>query len=208
MNRTIRLAAVAFFALLTANCMHRYMVAPVIDLRANEVVGIVEFSSTAEGHLSHFTTQKFIEAIIEDQKPVRFIELGDKTQVLAAVAKTQLDPDALKAIAQKYGVRTVLTGELDVSDVHPRVNIGPGFSFASVSANVDATLTARLVEAETGVTIWTGSAREKREVGQIGFYGGKFSFDARDPESAYGGLVHELVRRTTKDFRVTYRWGK
>lgn len=33
---------------------------------------------------------------------------------------------------------------------------------------------------------------------------GTFTFDASDPESAYGGLVDTLAEEVTRDFRITW----
>ena len=75
----------------------------------------------------------------------------------------------------------------------------------NISADVEATLTARLFETQSGATLWTQSARANESVAQVGYRkGGPVKFGANDPESAYGKLVGGLVYAVTTDFRVSY----
>lgn len=191
-------------ALLLSGCARIY-VPPAIDLKPNEVIGLVEFKSETKGDLAEYVTQKFIESITEDQDELRIIELGDEATVLAAVGQSALGPDAYKAIGDKYDVKTVFTGELRVSDVTPSLSIGPGFSFASFEAKVSARLAARLVETEAGTTLWTNSGKAEHTVAGVSKFGSTFSFDAEDPEEAYGELARGLCRRVTSDFRHTWK---
>lgn len=185
----------------------RVMVPPAIDLKTFEPVGIIMFKCNAEGNLDQFVTQKFIEQCTKDQKLVKFIQLGKEADVLKAIEKTTLDHEAIKAIIQKYNVKSIIAGEVEISDVRPKINIVPGLWYVGAQADVEAMLVARMLESVDGATIWTGSARAKRTVGQVSFIsGGHFSFDAQDPESAYGDLVEELVKKSTNDFHVTYHW--
>ncbi len=204
MNRTYTAIITALLVTLTLGCC-RVLVPPAIDLKTYEMVGIVTFNTDAEGNLGVFTTRKFIESIRRDQKGIRIVELGKEADVLAAIGKQKLDQAALKEIGQKYNVKTIITGELSISDIRPRVAISPGFKYVDVSGDVEATLTASMSETETGASVWTGSGRAEREVGSIGMFEGKFSFDARDPDTAYGKLIEELVKKTSKDFRNSWK---
>jgi hypothetical protein len=193
-------------AIFTCGCS-RVMVPPAIDLKTYEPVGIIVFKCNAEGNLEQFVTQRFVEHSTKDQKLVKFIQLDKEADVLKAVGKTSLDPDAIKLIAQKYNVKSVITGEVEISDVRPKINVVPGLWYVGAQADVEAKFVARMLEIDDGALIWTGSARAKRTVGHVSFMsGGHFSFDAQDPENAYGELVEELVNKATKDFRVTYHW--
>lgn len=189
-------------ALLFTGCARVY-VQPAIDLKPHEVIGLIEFSSDSKGELSKFVTQKFIESVTEDQSEIRIVELGDEAAVLAAVNETRLGPDAFKAIAEKYDVNTVFTGSLNVSEVNPSCAFGPGY--ASVEGKVNARLAAKLVETATGATVWSNSARDERTVAGVEEFGSNFSFNAEDPEEAYGDLARTLCRRITHDFRGTWR---
>lgn len=96
----------------------------------------------------------------------------------------------------------VIFGTLEVSDIRPRVDLATIISTLSVGADVDAILTARLVDTRDGTTLWTDSARDRKTVAEVSFVkGGGIFFDARDPEQAYGSLIRALVMRTTRDFQ-------
>jgi len=196
--------AVCIAALLLAGCARIY-VPPAIDLKPHEVIGLIEFKSDTKGDLTEYVTQKFMESITEDQDELRIVELGDEATVLAATNQTALGPDAYGAIADKYHVNTVFTGELRVSDVRPSLSIGPGFSFASFEAKVSANLVARLVQTATGVTLWSNSGKAEHTVGGVTKAGSYFSFSAEDPEEAYGDLAHGLCYKVTRDFRHTWK---
>jgi len=182
------------------------MVPPVVDLKSHQAVGIIMFKCSEGGNLDAFVTQKFIQEITKDQRPVEILEMGKEADILAAVQKTILDIDAYKAIGQKYNLKSIIVGDIQISDVQPEINIAPGFSFIGARGVIQATLVARMVETTNGATIWTGSARDKREVGSISLVGGHFMFDAQDPEQAYGPMTEALVKNTTKDFKNTWQW--
>ncbi|MBS4015612.1 MAG: hypothetical protein KGZ86_04170 [Candidatus Latescibacteria bacterium] len=188
----------------------RVMVPPAVNLTDYQVVGIIKFRCSEGGNLDAFVTQKFIEEITRDQKMMQIMELGNEAAVLAEVQKPSLNIDAYKAIGEKYNLKSIIFGDIDISDIQPEITIAPGFSFVGVRGIIEAKLVARMIETENGATVWTGSALDKREIGHISFAGGRFMFDAKDPERAYGPLTETLVRNSTKDFRKThyFRCGK
>ena len=62
-----------------------------------------------------------------------------------------------------------------------------------------------MVETATGASIWSCTASDTKEVGNISIFGGKnFAFNADNPEKAYGKLVNSLVNEVTKDFKVSW----
>jgi len=172
-----------------------------VVLEPYQAIGVVEFKSSAEGDIAKFTTQKFIEAITEDQKGVEIIDLGNEADILSEVDRKRLDPDALMEIGQKYNVRSVITGDLQISDIKPHINIELIIESASASADVEATLTSKMLSTGNGAIIWTSSSKEKERVGHVSIFSGHFSFDAKDPQDAYGELVESLVHDVTRDFR-------
>ncbi len=187
-------------------CGPKVMVPPAIDLLEYEVLGLVTFTSNVEGNLNEYTTQKFLEAITEDQIGVKIIELGTQEEILPEIGKDRINADAIKAIGEKYNVTAVIVGDLDVSDIRPMVDLLALAKLIRFSAEVDATLTVRMVETEDGATVWTDSGTGTEEVAHVGIISGDiFSFDATNPDEAYGDLVERLVREVTRDFRVTYR---
>lgn len=204
MKRTLSLCILV--VLLVLSCGKKVMVPPRIDLTEHEILGIIEFKCSNEGELGALATKKFMEVSRVDQGLVKIKELGTEKEILKAVGQRKLNQDAYKAIGLKYGVSTIITGELDVSNIRPDVTISPGFGYMGFGAEVDASLTAQMVEVVDGASIWSGSAKSTESVGHVSIFGGKaFAFDADDPDKAYGKLIDNLVDETTIDFRITWR---
>ncbi len=205
MMRKLILCVAVFVLFVAFNCGKKVMVPPRIDLLDHEIIGIIEFESSMEGQLASLTTRKFTQAIREDQGMVRIINLGTEQDVLSQIGHDKLDANAFKAIGDEFDVRTVFTGELIISDIRPNISMISGLVHMGVSAEVDATLSSQMVETTTGASVWSSSASATREVGHVSVFGDNFSFDAEEPEKAYGELVDVLVYETTRDFRVTWR---
>ena len=205
MKRIAILCFTVLMTLMTSNCGKRVIVSPRIDLKNYEIVGIIEFTCTNEGELGPLATRKFTEAIREDQGMIRIIDLGTKKEVLKKIGHVKLDKDAYEAIGQEFDVKTFFVGEVVVSNIRPKINIGLGLELVSFSAEIDAKLNAKMIGTPTGASIWSSSASATREVGNVSLLGGKiFAFNAEDPDEAYGDLVDYLAYRTTRDFRVTW----
>jgi hypothetical protein len=180
------------------------VVPPRIDLTQLETLGVIDFSTTSKGKLGPLTTQRFTDLARRDQGLVRIIEFGSESEALSSIGESDVSAETLKALGRKHGVRTIITGKLIVSDVKPDIHID-SWTSGSLSGKVNATLAVELIETDTGASIWSTSARSTRSVGDIRvFKGGIFSFDADDPEKAYGELVDSLVAQATRDFRVSY----
>ncbi|MEO0072795.1 MAG: hypothetical protein ABIK10_05120 [candidate division WOR-3 bacterium] len=185
---------------------YRILLPPKIDLRGYENIGIVQFKCSEAPKLEALITQKFILEITKDQKNLGIIELGPEKELLAALNLNVLNPDAYREIATKYNVSSIFLGELIISDVKPSVMINPGLSYVGARGIVDADIIVKFIDLKSQKIIWTNTAKTRREVGHIGFVSGKFTFDAQDPQAAYGPMAEELVRKVTKDFKRTYKY--
>lgn len=206
MNRRIRLYLSVVIVVLILGCGPKVVVPPEIDLGEYGNVGLISFSSNVEGNLGEFITQKFLEEISASQKGARIIELGSIDAVLESVQRDKIDPEAIRQIGQKHDLNAVITGNLDVSDIKPKVSISSIISSMSVRAEVEASITAKLLETKQGATVWTSSARDKKTVAHVSmFSGGAVHFDAKDPEEAYGDLTESLIEEVTRDLRVSHR---
>lgn len=182
-----------------AGCVH---LPPRVNLEPLGTIGLVQFRSEAKGNIAGYATQVFLEILLKSQPGARIKELGPEEDVLRDIEADRLSPDALEALRQRFGVDTVIFGTLDVSDVRPRVDLAAIISTLSVSAEVSAVLTARLLDTRDGTTLWTDSARDRRAVAHVSVVrGGGVFFDARDPEQAYGSLIRALAGRATRDFQ-------
>ncbi len=181
------------------------MVPPRIDLRQHELIGVVEFGSTSRGKLGPLATGKFTEWARRDQGLVRIVALGSKNEALRSTGRDRWDPETFRVLGRKHGLKTILVGELKVSDVRPDIRIAASIRSGQVSGQVDANLSVELIEASTGASLWSASAAGTKSVGHISVLSGRsFSFDADDPERAYGGLVDGLAEQVSRDFRATW----
>jgi hypothetical protein len=205
MRRTFS-AVFALAALLSYGCAHRATVEvpPRVDLREFETIGILEFESASKGNLAKFATQRFIESLQEAQPGVRVLELGKASDLEGLDHQDPVDYRAIKKIGDKYHVDAVVFGDLSVTDVRPHVDIMHAITTMSVSADVDAGLTARVLETGHGATVWTRSSNATRTVAEVGLSGKMVRFDAEHPDQAYGELVNCLVNDITYDFRPSY----
>jgi hypothetical protein len=182
-----------------AGCLH---LPPRINLERMGTVGLIQLRSEAKGNIAEYATQVLLEVLLKSQPGARIKELGREDEVLRDIEASRLSPDALEALRRRFGVDTLIVGTLELSDIRPRVDLAAIISTLSVSAEVDAVLTARLLDTQDGTTLWTDSARERRTVANVSVArGGGIFFDARDPEQAYGSLIRALVVRTTRDFQ-------
>ena len=118
-----RYAGLLAAAALLAACSRTVVVPvpPKMDLKDYGPVGIVDFSSNSEPAFSARATRQFQEQVQSAQPGTRFVELGERQQLLAAVGAKQLDSPALRKIAAKYGVSAVFIGELAYSE--PRTDV-------------------------------------------------------------------------------------
>lgn len=201
MSRTRWIGVAAAAAAL--GCGRTVLVPPRVDLAPLATLGIIEFTSSSEGVLAHYTTERFLEMIRRGQGAVPIVEIGTRDQALQAVGAEKLDFDALKALGAKYHVRTLIVGELTLSNVRPNLRVAPQVGFVGVSANVTGTLVTKMVDVETGASVWNASSTHSASVGFVSVFGNHIAFNARDPDRAYGELVNPIVRDVTRDFRPT-----
>jgi hypothetical protein len=188
--------------LMVQGCTQRVLVPPRIDLKPHEVIGILDFDCDGGEEFGPFLMDRFVAAVRRDQGMVRILRLGSPAQALAAVNRSQLDPAAWQAIGSRFGVQTIFTGRLTVSDVKPNLSIGQALTSFNVSADVDAALAVEMIEAATGASLWSASSRDRQRIGGVRVFGDKsFTFDADDPQNAYGSLVDSLIDNVTPDFR-------
>jgi hypothetical protein len=186
-------------------CGPKVMVPPNVDLTVFDSVALIDFTSNAEGNLADYSTQRFVEIVTASQPAVRIMEVGSKEEVLKSVGADKMDLKAVKAIGELYEVEAVITGNLEVSDVKPRVSLSMDVAALGIEADIEASLTSKLFDTYDGATVWTSSSRARETVAHVNaFAGGGFSFDAEDPKEAYGDLVEALVNEVTYDLRVRY----
>lgn len=176
---------------------------PRIDLQSFGTVGLVGFSSNVKGQLQTLASQDFLQTVQALQPEVPVLELGDEETVLRAIGRDRFDSAAVYAIGKQFNVDAVILGHLEVTNVRPRIGASQVLTRTDVKAGVAAALATRVAETAQGATVWAGTARSKETVLKVEVQQGKFSFEATDPQAAYGRLIQPLVRRVTQDFRLS-----
>ncbi|HEY7088893.1 MAG TPA: hypothetical protein VH518_12440 [Tepidisphaeraceae bacterium] len=177
-------------------------VPPRVDLAGYHTLGIVTFkASNGDPDLERLATQRFLAAVQAAQPGTRVVELGSEPQAL--------DFAGLQAIRKERGLDAIFTGRVDVTKAKPSVSVASLWSSGvNVRADVDAALSARLLEAGSGATAWTNSAKRTENVANASFsqqWGQKsIGFGGKDTNSAYENMVNCLVNDITDDFRTHF----
>ena len=195
------LALCAILAL--SGCSSHYVqVPPRLTLAPYGRVALVTFSADQNAPLATLATQRFAEALLASQSGVELIELDTSDASLRHLA-TRGDAAALaQALGRAKDVPAVFLGDLKVSGVKPSGRLS-GVTDLKVRASVLAELNVRLLSTQTGGTIWRSSAEANRTVGQMSVGSRLPSIAVRDPNDAYGEVVHDLVMDVTRDMRPT-----
>jgi hypothetical protein len=187
----------------------RVAVPPRVDLRPYPSVGLVGFTSNANSDLERMSTQKFLQEVQDAQPGTRVVELGSEAEVLASVGGRNWDAKTLRAVGEQHGVDVLVVGRLNVEKAKPQVHLSSVWKSLNAKSQVNAALTARLIETGTGATMWTRSSEVTTDVAHLNLSGkGQGNIGVRDAESAYGELVSTLVCTITDDFREHYVWRK
>jgi hypothetical protein len=179
-------------------------VPPRVDLKGYGTLGIVEFGSNSERGINARATRQFQEQIQAAQPGTRFVELGSREELLAALGARQLDPAALKKIGEKYGVAAVFLGDIAYSEPRMDVKISDVYKLeGGMRAEVRGEISSRLMETGTGASVWSNSGWVRKQIGSVsvsadqGMSGGVSKSNPRDE------MVPALVYQLTHDFRPT-----
>jgi hypothetical protein len=195
-----------FLLAAVAGCGAKYiMVPPALDLTGYEAIGLVTFKvEGATGDLDGLASQFLLQEITAAQR-VPVVELGRADEVLAGTGRTTFDREAAVAVGEKDRVQVFFLGEVKISKVKPQVDLFAPLSKALfVRTKFDIAVTARLISAANGATIWTESIVREGTVGSLGLGpDGVPVFGIRDKNEAMSTLLREMMFRLTWDFRPT-----
>ena len=183
------------------------IIPPEIDLIPFERVGMISFTlENAEGRLDEIATQRFLQDVTFHQRGAQIIELGNLEDVLAKIDKPRMDQEAALAIGEHFGITSFFYGNISVSEVKPKIDIGALIKSMRVQAVFSMSATARFISTETGATLWTDSVQSKDSLAYLSMEQGQLPyFDIRDQEETYKELVERLIFALTRDFRPTKR---
>ena len=201
--------ALAVVLAIFLGCSHteKVLIPPRVELKAYHNIGVIEFSTNAEDTLKPYITQNFIQNVQAAQPGTRILELGDQEQLLRSMGRSKLNPETIKSIGKMYHVDAVILGHLQVSEIKPKINVFADAKALNAKAYIEAALRTRILETDSGATLWTRATTGKTQVARISLMeGGPISFGVSDPKEKYGKLVPELVYVNTTDFRSRYEY--
>jgi hypothetical protein len=180
-------------------------VPPRVDLRAFPTIGLIEFDAQPPGELGADATQKFLGNLQAAQPGVRVLELGSRDKVLREVGRADLDSLAIRAIGEKYGVGTVMSGSVELSEIQPDIKLSSNLSALRAQGKIGGKMSGKLWDSANGATIWTNSSWGSWPVAKISvteWGGGSFSY--RNPSEKRDQILMSLVRALNGDFWSTY----
>ena len=178
-------------------------VPPRVELRSYGTLGIVQFASNSDGAIDVLATRQLQEQVQAAQPGTRFVELGSRQALLGAVGAAQLDADAARRIGAKFGVAAIFVGDLVYAEPKADVKVTDLARLdGAVRAEIRGDISARLIEAASGASVWSSSAWARRQIGGVRVsadqgISGSVSSNA-DPRR---DMVPALVYQLTHDFR-------
>lgn len=198
-------AVLAVLAATIVACSHTrtvvVQVPPRVDLKPYGTLGIIDFSSNGERTLSTQATRQFQEQVQEAQPGTRFLELGNRDAVLAGIGARDFNPEALRRIGEKYRVNAVVLGEIVYAEPRTDIKVADITKLeGGMRSELRADISGRLLETQTGASIWTRSAWSKRQIGTLSVSaerGVSGSMKSNPREEMVPSLVYQL----THDFR-------
>jgi hypothetical protein len=206
MGRFAQINLVLTLALVLGACASQRTVLvevpPRMELRNYPTLGIVDFASSAERSLGARAARQFQEQVQSAQPGTRFIELGDRDALLAAVGARQLDAAALRQIGQKYGVAALFVGELVYSEPTVDVKLRDVSKLeGGMRAEVRGDISSRLIETATGASVWSSSAWARRQIGGVSVSAEQGVSGAVRQGNPREAMLPALVHHLTHDFR-------
>jgi len=199
----------AFVMLYGCSHTEKVLLPPKVELKAYRNIGVIEFSTNAEHNLRQYVTQNFIQNVQSAQPGTRVLELGSEDHVLKSLKCRELDLKTIKSIGDEYNVDALILGHLQISEIKPNVKIFSASQAVRAHVYVEAALRTKILETDSGATLWTKANAEKMSVAKLNLAtAGSFGFSASDPKEKYGKLVPGLVYANTSDFRSRYVYKK
>ena len=192
-NTLARAALASCLALGLGSCAEKaWMMVPArVNLAVYERIGVVEFGGS-DAELSRRATRELQQRLLDARPDVRLVDLGSVGD----------DPEALRDLARERGLDVVCSGEIQFSKVTPSVGIVSSLVELQARADLVATLSVRLVEAETGTLLWLRSIDHSVTVASAGVdTTGSGSVSYEDVQGAKQRMIADLAEAVTEDFR-------
>jgi hypothetical protein len=178
-------------------------VPPRMELRSYGPLGVVQFASNSDGAIDVLATRQFQEQVQAAQPGTRLIELGSRQALLGAVGAAQLDADAARKIGAKFGVAAIFLGEIVYAEPTADVKVTDLARLdGAVRTEIRGDISARLIEAASGASVWSSSAWARRQIGGVRVSADQgISASVSTKADPRRDMVPALVYQLTHDFR-------
>lgn len=205
--RPLHLLALVTAALALTACSAKTItvtVPPRVNLTDYPAIGVIEFVATPAGTLGADATRKFIANLHGAQPGVRILELGSQEQVLQEVGRKELDFRAIRAIGEKYGVKAVLAGTVELAEPRPDLNLSTSLTAVAAKAKVDGKMSAKIWETESGASTWSNSSWGSWTVGGVSLgSNGRVSGGYHYPPEKRDQILMSLIEALNGEFWPT-----
>ncbi|TKB57806.1 MAG: hypothetical protein E8D49_12450 [Nitrospira sp.] len=177
-------------------------VPPRMDLKSYGTLGIIEFASNSDPAISNYATQQFQEHVQGAYPGTPILELGNREAVLAAVGATQFDADAIAKIGKKYGVTAVFLGDIVYSEPKTDIRLTDINKLeGGVRTEVRGDISTKLMETQSGASVWSSSAWAKRQIGSVSLSTKRGVSATVGDSNPRKDMVPALILHLTQDFR-------
>lgn len=177
-------------------------VPPRMDLKSYGTLGIIEFASNSDPAISNYATQQFQEHVQGAYPGTPILELGNREAVLAAVGATQFDADAIAKIGKKYGVTAVFLGDIVYSEPKTDIRLTDINKLeGGVRTEVRGDISTKLMETQSGASVWSSSAWAKRQIGSVSLSTKRGVTATVGDSNPRKDMVPALILHLTQDFR-------
>ncbi|MEK6641900.1 MAG: hypothetical protein AABZ17_14655 [Nitrospirota bacterium] len=177
-------------------------VPPRMDLKSYGTLGIIEFASNSDPAISNYATQQFQEHVQGAYPGTPILELGNREAVLAAVGATQFDADAIAKIGKKYGVTAVFLGDIVYSEPKTDIRLTDINKLeGGVRTEVRGDMSTKLMETQSGASVWSSSAWAKRQIGSVSLSTKRGVSATVGDSNPRKDMVPALILHLTQDFR-------
>ena len=177
-------------------------VPPRMDLKSYGTLGIIDFASNSDPAISNYATQQFQEHVQGAYPGTPILELGNRETVLAAVGATQFDADAITKIGKKYGVTAVFLGDIVYSEPKTDIRLTDINKLeGGVRTQVRGDMSTKLMETQSGASVWSSSAWAKRQIGSVSLSTKRGVSATVGDSNPRKDMVPALIFHLTQDFR-------
>mgnify|MGYP001617255438 CR=1 FL=1 len=177
-------------------------VPPRMDLKKYGTIGLVHFTTNSDPALTTFATQQFQEHVQGAYPGTPILELGNREAVLAAVGATQFDADAIAKIGKKYGVTAVFLGDIVYSEPKTDIRLTDINKLeGGVRTEVRGDMSTKLMETQSGASVWSSSAWAKRQIGSVSLSTKRGVSATVGDSNPRKDMVPALILHLTQDFR-------